>query len=521
MNPENENDRIWRLLDGELTPEEFALLERDLEASPEARARFLDHVDLHNLLDKKFSTPDSVARRMKGVVSVDLLVSRQRRKLVKYSIFAAAAALLLFGLVLKITLVRQPDPMVTFRTSEDTVFSVSHASSGKDVPAPGTLEKGSRLALRQGAVELTLASGVTALVEAPAELALQAEGRIQQHLGRVRFHVPKKASGFQVQTPDLLIKDLGTEFGVLASPDHADEVHLFKGKVEVTNRHGLRKTEMLTGRMARVAGPAGHLGPTPVRHEEFPETLVTRIPHLRFSFDSMDGNAIPVEGDHPDVPALSATWVPGRTDPSQSALVPGKFGKAYRNYGKGDHIRTNWAGISGRSARTVAVWLQLPADKPALKRESILVWGDSGEFGGKFDVGWNFHPEAGQVGALRLTCGPGYVVGTTDLRDGRWHHLAVVFGCEPDPQTGLPVRLYVDGVAENASKWRYFMPYTTPGWDANTELRIGIFFDSEGVPRGTLQGDLDELHIFSGILTEEGIKRLMNHGSLGVPRAER
>lgn len=58
MNSENENDRIWRLFDGELTPEEFALLERDLEANPEARARFLDHVDLHNLLDKKFSTPD-------------------------------------------------------------------------------------------------------------------------------------------------------------------------------------------------------------------------------------------------------------------------------------------------------------------------------------------------------------------------------------------------------------------------------------------------------------------------------
>lgn len=521
MNSENENDRIWRLFDGELTPEEFALLERDLEANPEARARFLDHVDLHNLLDKKFSTPDSVAGRMKGVVSVDLLVSRQRRKLVKYSIFAAAAALLLFGLVLKITLVRQPDPMVTFRTSEDTVFSVSHASSGKDVPAPGTLEKGSRLALRQGAVELTLASGVTALVEAPAELALQAEGRIQQHLGRVRFHVPKKASGFQVQTPDLLIKDLGTEFGVLASPDLADEVHLFKGKVEVTNRHGLRKTEMLAGRMARVAGPAGHLGPTPVRPEEFPEALPRRIPHMRFSFDSMNGETIPVDGDHPDVPALSAIWKPGRTNPGESPLVPGKFGRAFRFNGIGDHIKTNWPGISGRSARSFAVWLRLPADKPNLQRERILVWGDTGEFGGKFEVSCNYQPEFGQAGALRITCGPGYVVGTTDLRDGRWHHLAVVFGCEPDPHTGMPVRLYVDGVVEKASKWRFFAPYDAPVWDTKAPMSIGLFLDAKGIPRGTLQGDLDELHIFSGILTEEGVKRLMNHGSLTAPRTDR
>jgi hypothetical protein len=166
--------------------------------------------------------------------------------------------------------------------------------------------------------------------------------------------------------------------------------------------------------------------------------------------------------------------------------------------------------ISGRSARSVAVWLRLPADKKELERESILVWGDKGEFGGKFEVCWNFHPEAGQVGALRITCGPGYVVGSSNLRDGRWHHLAAVFGCEPDPETRIPVRLYVDGVAEKASKWRYFIPHTAPGWDPNTELRIGIFFDAEGIPRGTLQGDLDELYIFSGVLTEEGVKHVMN-----------
>lgn len=511
MNPEADENRIWRLFDGDLTPEEFARLEQKLAESPEARARFLEQVELHNLLGQKFTTPDSVARSMQGVVSVDLLVSRQRRRSAKYSLFAAAALLVLLGVVLRVIFVAEPRPLVAFRTSEDALLSVSHSTANQEEPAPGTLEKGSRLMLRQGAVELTLASGVTALAEAPADLTLHQEDRLYQRSGRVRFRVPEKASGFQVQTPDLLITDLGTEFGVLSSPETPDEVHVFKGKVEVANQHGLRKTELLAGRVARVAGPAGHLKPTPLRPEEFLESLLPRIPHLRFSFDSMDGETIPVEGDHPDVPALSALWMPGRTDPHRSPLVPGKFGKAFRCNGKGDHIRTNWPGISGRSARSVAVWLRLPADKPEFKRESILVWGDTGEFGGKFDVSWNFHPEFGQVGALRITCGPGYVVGTTDLRDGRWHHLAVVFGCEPDPETRMPVRLYVDGAAEKASKWRYFMPYTTPGWDAHTELRIGIFFDAKGIPRGTLQGELDELYIFSGTLTEEGIKRLMTN----------
>jgi anti-sigma factor RsiW len=516
MNPGADEDRIWRLFDGDLTPEEFAALEQSLEQCPEARTRFLEHVDLHNLLGQKFSIPESAARSMKGLVSVDKLVSRERRRSANYALIAAAAALVLLGVVFQVIFVKEPRPLVTFRTSGDAILSVSHAAAhtaaAKQELAPGTLAKGSRLVLRQGAVKLTLASGVNALVDAPADLTLQSENRIQQNRGKIRFEVPPKASGFQVLTPELLVTDLGTEFGVLASPEAPDEVHLFKGKVEVSNRQGLRNTEVLTGQVARVAGPAGRLGPIPVRPEEFLESFRLRIPHLRLSFDTMEGESIPVAGDHPDVPAISASRVPGRIDPHQSALVPGKFGKAYRNYGKGDHIRTNWPGISGRSARSVAVWLRLPVDKPETqKRESILVWGDTGEFGGKFEVGWNYRPEAGQLGALRLTCGPGYVVGTTDLRDGQWHHLAVVFGCEPDTETGIPVRLYLDGVPEKASKWRYFMPYTTPGWEANTEMRIGISFDSMGVPRGTLKGDLDELYIFSGVLSEEGIKRVMNH----------
>jgi hypothetical protein len=512
VNPAEEEDRLWRLFDGELTPQEFAELEKHLAQSQDARARFLESVDLHNLLGKKFSIPESVARSMKGLVSADQLASRKRRRSANYALFAAAAALVILGVVFKIIFVRQPVPSFTFQGSEDALLSISHPGTAEPNPEPGTLAKGSRLILRQGVVELTLASGVTAFFEAPADLTLQSNERILQHHGRIRFQVPEGASGFQVLTPDLLITDLGTEFGVLASAENPDEVHVFKGKVEVANRHGLHKTELLTGQVARVAGPAGHLGPTPLRPEEFLESLRPRIPHIRFSFDSMDGDSIPVTGDHPDVPAISAARRPGRTDPAQAALVPGKFGTAYRNYGIGDHIRTNWPGISGRSPRSVAVWLRLPAVNQEVKRESILVWGDTAEFGGKFEVSANNNPEFGEVGALRITCGPGYVVGTTDLRDGRWHHVAVVFGGEPDPETRIPVQLYVDGEVEKASKWRYFMPYTTPGWDANTELRIGLWFDAKGIERGTLQGELDELYIFSGVLTEEGIRRVMNHG---------
>jgi hypothetical protein len=49
---------------------------------------------------------------------------------------------------------------------------------------------------------------------------------------------------------------------------------------------------------------------------------------------------------------------------------------------------------------TRCILTTIPADKPELKRE-LSGLSDTGEFGGKFDVSWNFHPEFGQAKALR------------------------------------------------------------------------------------------------------------------------
>ena len=116
MNPEAGEDFIWRLFDGELSPDEFAKLERSLEESPEARDRFLEQVDLHNLLGQKLCTPESLARSVQGPVSMDRLIRRERSRAAKYALLAAAAALVLLGVVFKLIFVKEPVPLVTFRT---------------------------------------------------------------------------------------------------------------------------------------------------------------------------------------------------------------------------------------------------------------------------------------------------------------------------------------------------------------------------------------------------------------------
>ena len=59
---------------------------------------------------------------------------------------------------------------------------------------------------------------------------------------------------------------------------------------------------------------------------------------------------------------------------------------------------------------------------------------------------WNRDPAQGALGALRTETEQGYLVGTTPLRDGRWHHVAVVVGDEIVAFPEIDFDVYPDGI---------------------------------------------------------------------------
>jgi hypothetical protein len=59
--------------------------------------------------------------------------------------------------------------------------------------------------------------------------------------GRVAAHVPKRASGFRVETASATVVDLGTDFAVEAVSGKKSEVHVFDGEVRI-NLHGSKAT---------------------------------------------------------------------------------------------------------------------------------------------------------------------------------------------------------------------------------------------------------------------------------------
>ncbi len=115
-------------------------------------------------------------------------------------------------------------PVAMLGISEDAVWTGGKA--GKEL-RPG------KMVLKSGIVRIDFYSGARAWLEGPAEFRLVSAMEMHLAGGRVKVKVVPAAQGFTVTTPELLAKDIGTEFGVMAEGAERNEVHVFSGRVEV------------------------------------------------------------------------------------------------------------------------------------------------------------------------------------------------------------------------------------------------------------------------------------------------
>ena len=271
MNRSELDQHLQELFDGRLEGQAFEDLQQELRDDTAARAAYREHLHLQNALEFRTKGVDLL-----NVVPMDLVVERRQRRTMRTAGLAAAAMLALGLLVAALVAARKPKPTLTFNTSPGTELNVSHALEGEYAPVGMVLEPGSRLTVIRGTVELEFASGVRGIVRGPADLTLQREDLLDLATGTAWFEVPADAVGFKVNTPDLILTDLGTEFGIISERNFLDEVHVFDGKVEVRNRSGLQHKELLQAGQARYAGPAGRWQETPIRRDHFLDELPTQ-----------------------------------------------------------------------------------------------------------------------------------------------------------------------------------------------------------------------------------------------------
>lgn len=502
MNQEKFYRSLSQLTDRDISPELFHELEQYLLSSEQARQQYHEYMQLQSLVGLEID----VHHRNEKLLPIERILFRQKRRAVYVALVSAAAVILLSLVAMRFYLMPEPESRdLAFEVSPGTQFVLSHDSDQGEVPSGNLMQPGSRLQISQGTVELQFASGVKSVVMAPADLTMRSENKLYLKEGRAWFHVPEQAIGFEVKTGDLNIVDLGTEFGVLAQPGQHDEVHVLKGKVQVTAQRLRKGSEILTAGDARRIDPVGRLTDIPVKSTAFLNQLPDTLPYLHWSFDQEDG--FQVKGTHPVVADVTTT---AQESP---LLVSGKNGRALLLNGGTQYVSTNWPGFSGARPRTVAFWIKLPEDGQPHEFAGILGWGDNTQKNAKWEVLTRQDP-VNSRGRISIFWGQSSIKTGYVIPAGSWHHVVITDSGTVDLGREIVTEIYIDGERLKelyGDKSRKAMDTVTYTKDA-IPFTVGVTIRHQSVEsqRRFLKASLDELYIFDGAMTEQQIRQFVH-----------
>jgi len=210
------------------------------------------------------------------------------------------------------------------------------------------------------------------------------------------------------------------------------------------------------------------------------------------------GGFLWVTVDEPDGDtALEAGGVPIGTlqNFSSTTRVAGPQGRALEFDGVDDVISIHplYAPPVGSAPRTISAWL-----KPVMSQPELAAWLSYG-----VNTNGNRFSMRIDGGRLRLEVQGGYIVGTTVLSDGNWHHVAaVVSDANNNGSTDVAeTKLYVDGKLEAVSTSGARVINTTGG----AALLIGGSGHNVGY---NYAGGIDDVRIYPAVLSAAEISSL-------------
>lgn len=382
---------------------------------------------------------------------------------------------------------------------------------------PEKLRPGQRLKLDGGLAEVHFRNGAELILEGPADLEIRGNGQGFLHRGRASVRVPQRASGFMLDSPGGRVIDLGTAFGLHVDDGGGTQAEVFEGKVKVRPRGNGRQL-VLAQNEKFTADISGWRKSTGINANAFVTNLPpvpTSTPRfVHWPLDEGQGEVTAGRGDLADAdlkPAELRNLNPGRS--TLPGWIEGPYGPALSFDGAGQVMETFFPGPVGDSARTVAFWLRLPQDFDPNQGYGIVSWGDLTEQGNAWQISVNPYEHEGPVGMLRVGVFPSLVTGSTDLRDGKWHHCAVVLYKDERNDERVPILMYVDGKMESTATKGVMGRIHTSDRESSRPVWIArsLRHEEPGRSRGTgfFRGDLDEIYIFDGALGQKQIQNLM------------
>lgn len=211
-------DWIEKSLNETATEEESRALEERLLSDAQARDHYLNEVNLHACLRRRFSAsaespsiiPFSVGPWQKLAIGMAI----------------AASLALVAGIVTMLTPPSQATAVVAHAVG--AYLDDGRAYVVGDAVEPGSFE------VTRGLMRLDFSNGAKVTVEGPAEFEVIDDMRMILHRGVVTATIPESAIGFVVDTESAQVLDLGTSFGVSVDEEGLTDVCVFEGEVEVS-----------------------------------------------------------------------------------------------------------------------------------------------------------------------------------------------------------------------------------------------------------------------------------------------
>ena len=398
------------------------------------------------------------------------------------------------------------------------------------------LRRGQRLRLESGFAEVAFDSGAIVLLEGPAVIDVTSAWDAALESGAIKVNVPSQALGFRVSNQAVEVIDIGTEFSMIADDRGGADVLVLKGEVEAMPsgdedsdaivlqedesrrfaRSGVTETDDPARMRARFSAPV------PL------DRLSDQVRYVQWSFDELQGKTSPATvfgfapGDY------HMTLLAPSPAVRHTALVDGFRRQALRFEGQ-SFARAEFPGLSGDFPRTIAFWVKVPNDAPLSGAYSMVAWrGDNEQLASRpVHIGWNRHPMEGPLGAIRTDFSGGHAMGMTPLRDGRWHHIAVIFLLSDDPAAPVQVKQYVDGRLESNTvtlgpkrsvRGNVRVNDNLSGSD---RLWLGCRLGATGPKKGRFLGEIDELVVVDrGVEPAEVVALMEWHVTLNTQPAE-